>query len=431
MKIVRIIARLNVGGPAKHVVWLTEGLRNAGYESVLVAGTVPVGEDDMGYFAENSGVKPVFIPEMSREISVKDLLTVWKLYRLLCRERPDIVHTHTAKAGTVGRIAGLLYRWSTLGALIGRRRQCKLVHTYHGHIFHSYYGQIKTGFFLFVERILARLATDRIVVITEQQREEIHDRFRVGSREQFAVIRLGLDINQFADGNSRRSLLRDQLGVHADEILIGIVGRLTAVKNHELFLRAVSEFKQGSLNSQARQVRFIIIGGGSLRGELERSVENLGLVGDVVFAGNRSDPENFYPALDVVALTSKNEGTPLTLIEAMANGRPVIATAVGGVVDLLGNPQPGDQPTSYLVCQRGISVSVDEAKAFAMGLDRLVNDDALRRTLGESGRRFVEQNYSKQRLLDDVNGLYQELTRPDQPVSVASRSTKRSVESRI
>lgn len=431
MKVVRIIARLNVGGPAKHVVWLTEGLRNAGYESVLVAGTVPAGEDDMAYFAENSGVKPVFIPEMSREISVKDLLTVWKLYRLLCRERPDIVHTHTAKAGTVGRIAGLLYRWSTLGALIGRRRQCRLVHTYHGHIFHSYYGQIKTMFFLFVERVLACLATDRIVVITEQQREEIHDRFRVGSREQFAVIRLGLDINQFADGASRRSLLRDQLGVQAHEILIGIVGRLTAVKNHELFLRAISEFKQGLLNGQTRRVRFIIIGGGGLRGELERLVENLGLVGDVVFAGNRSDPENFYPALDVVALTSKNEGTPLTLIEGMANGRPVIATAVGGVVDLLGNPQPDDQTTAYLVCQRGISVSVDDAKAFAVGLDRLVNDDALRRTLGESGRRFVEQNYSKQRLLDDVNSLYQELMRPDQPVSIASRSTKRSVESRI
>ncbi len=160
-------------------------------------------------------------------------------------------------------------------------------------------------------------------------------------------------------------------------------------------------------------------------------MEELDLVGDVIFAGNRSDPENFYPALDIVALTSKNEGTPLTLIEGMANGRPVIATAVGGVVDLLGKPQPGDWTMSYVVCQRGISASVDDAKAFAMGLDRLVNDDALRGALGESGRRFVEQNYSKQRLLEDVNSLYQELMRPDQPVSVASRSTKRSVESRI
>jgi len=431
MKIVRIIARLNVGGPAKHVVWLTEGLRNAGYESVLVAGTVPAGEDDMGYFAEESGVAPVFIPEMSREISIKDLLTVWKLYRLLCRERPDIVHTHTAKAGTVGRIAELLYRWSTRGELIGKRRPCKLVHTYHGHIFHSYYGPIKTGFFLFIERLLARVATDRIVVITEQQRAEIHDRFRVGRKEQFAVIRLGLELNQFAESHNKRSILRDQLEMQQDEMLVGVVGRLTAVKNHELFLRAVLEFKQLSLNSQGRRVRFIIIGGGGLRDELQHLAESLGLGTDVIFAGNRSDPENFYPALDVVALTSKNEGTPLTLIEAMANGRPVIATAVGGVVDLLGNPQPTNQTTAYVVCQRGISASVNSAKAFAQGLNRLVGDEALRRALGESGREFVGQNFSKQRLLDDVNSLYQELMRPDQPVPVSSRPPKRSFESRI
>jgi glycosyltransferase involved in cell wall biosynthesis len=305
------------------------------------------------------------------------------------------------------------------------------VHTYHGHIFHSYYGPIKTGFFLFIERVLACVATDRIVVITEQQRAEIHDRFRVGCKEQFAVIRLGLDIDQFAESHRRRSVLRDQLGLQPDEILVGIVGRLTAVKNHELFLRAVSEFKQSSMNSNGRRVRFIIIGGGGLRDELEQLVETLGLRADVILAGNRTDPENFYPALDILALTSKNEGTPLTLIEAMVNDRPVIATAVGGVVDLLGNPQPPDQTTSYVVCQRGISASVNSAKSFAMGLDRLVGDEALRRALGESGRQFVGQNYSKQRLLDDVNSLYQELMRPDQPDPVSSHSAKRGVESRI
>ena len=430
MKIVRIIARLNVGGPAKHVVWLTAGLRDAGCESVLVAGTVPPGEDDMGYFAENTGVKPVFIPEMSREISAKDLLTVWKLYRLFCRERPDIVHTHTAKAGTVGRIAGLLYCWFTPRAFIGRKRPCKVVHTYHGHIFHSYYGPIKTGFFLLIERVLARLATDRIVVITEQQRAEIHDKFRVGRKEQFAVIRLGLDIDQFAGSSNRHFQLRDQLGIHPDDMLVGIVGRLTAVKNHELFLRAISEFKRAPVNSQRRRVRFIIIGGGALRSELEQLVENLNLADDVIFAGNRSDPENFYAALDIVALTSKNEGTPLTLIEAMANGRPVIATTVGGVVDLLGNPEPLNQITPYAVCQRGLGTAVDDAKAFALGLIRLVDDEALRRSLGERGREFVERNYSKQRLIDDVKNLYEELTRPDQPISVASHAAKRSVESR-
>ena len=151
MKIVRVIARLNVGGPAKHVVWLTAGLQNADCDTLLVSGTVPPGEDDMGYFAAEHGVKPFLIQEMSREISLKDWLTIWKLYRLFLREQPDIVHTHTAKAGTVGRIAGLVYRWFTPGAIVGKPRQCRFVHTYHGHIFHSYYGPLKTCLFLSIE----------------------------------------------------------------------------------------------------------------------------------------------------------------------------------------------------------------------------------------------------------------------------------------
>src|SRR5215208_5266393 len=168
MKVVRIIARLNVGGPARHVAWLEAGLRGRGVESLLVAGVVPPGEDDMGYFAESLGVRPHVIPEMSREVSPKDLVTVWKLYRLLRRERPDVVHTHTAKAGTVGRAAGMLYRWLTPSALWGRPRRCRLVHTYHGHIFHSYYGALKTTLFLAIERALAKI-TDRIVVLSPRQ----------------------------------------------------------------------------------------------------------------------------------------------------------------------------------------------------------------------------------------------------------------------
>src|SRR4030095_5817736 len=166
MKIVRIIARLNVGGPARHVVWLTEGLNGPECETVLVAGTVPSGEEDMSYFAAMHGVTPVFISQMSREISLKDLLTVWKLYRLFLRERPDVVHTHTAKAGTVGRVAGLLYRWLTPAALWGHPRSCSFVHTYHGHIFHGYYGRVKTRLFIGIARMLARLGTDRIVVVS-------------------------------------------------------------------------------------------------------------------------------------------------------------------------------------------------------------------------------------------------------------------------
>ena len=406
MKIVRVIARLNVGGPAKHVAWLTAGLRGADCDSILVAGTVPPGEEDMGYFAVEQGLEPVMIAEMSREISFKDALTIWKLYRLFVRESPDIVHTHTAKAGTVGRVAGLFYRWLTPAALLGRPRKCHFIHTYHGHIFHSYYGPLKTRLFVTIEKALARLVTDNLVVVSEQQRREISETFGVGRASQFVVIPLGLDLTSFADWEARRPLFRAELGAADDEILVGIVGRLTEIKNHELFLRAVAQYKQSDGNTQPH-VRFVIIGDGQLRSKLESIAQSSGL-SDVIFAGNRRDPENFYPALDIVALTSLNEGTPLTLIEAMANHRPVIATAVGGVVDLLGEAitQTYSRRERYIICKRGLSVPVNDPEAFAAGLHRLVQDAELRKVLGERGAAFVTSNYSKERLLDDVKALY-------------------------
>src|SRR5215813_14329259 len=268
MKIVRIIARLNVGGPAKHVTWLTAGLQDSNYRSLLVAGSVPPGEEDMGYFADEAGVAPFYIPEMSREISLKDAITVWKLFRLFLREQPDIIHTHTAKAGTVGRIAGLLYRWLTPGLLAGKPRQCRFVHTYHGHIFHSYYGPLKTRLFLAIERTLARAGTDRIIAISEQQRQEINQHFHLGRPNQFKVIPLGLDTAVFAGWRERRNRFREELKAGPNELLVGIVGRLTEIKNHELFLESIARFKQ--LHAQVpRRVRFVIIGDGRLRGQLE------------------------------------------------------------------------------------------------------------------------------------------------------------------
>ena len=406
-KVIRIIARLNVGGPAKHVVWLTAGLREAGFDTFLVAGKVPEGEEDMSYFAEEAGVFPLYFSEMSREISLKDAITVWKLFRLFLRERPDIVHTHTAKAGTVGRTAGLLYRWLTPGTLIGKPRQCKFVHTYHGHVFHSYYGRGRTQLFLFIERWLARLATDRLIVVSRQQSIEIGDKFRVGRQGQIKVIPLGLDLGMFAEHSSRRAKFRHELCVPDDAILIGIVGRLTEIKTHEMCLNVVARLKATDPACRRQgAVRFIVIGDGSLRRSLEAQRQSLELEHDVIFVGGRKDPEYFYPALDVVALTSRNEGTPLTLIEAMANARPVVATSVGGVVDLLGDVVE-DGP--YKVCLRGISVPADDEEAFVAALSRIIRDRSLRQELGERGLEFVEVNYSKERLFEDIKTLYSEL----------------------
>ena len=410
-KIVRVIARLNVGGPAKHVVWLTQGLSLPQFDSLLIAGTVPSGEEDMGYFAEELGVAPIFVPEMSREVSLKDAITVWKLYRLFRREQPDIVHTHTAKAGTVGRLAGMLYRWLTPATLLGRPRRCRFVHTYHGHIFHSYYGPAKTRLFLSIEKMLARLATDRIVVISEQQHREINEEFAVGGAKQFAVIPLGLDLDIYADWQERRDTFRNELNAVANDTLVGIVGRLTEIKNHELFLQAAALFKQQFAAGLKGAVRFVVIGDGHLRSKLEKQAEALGLNEDLTFVGSRRDPENFYPALDIVALTSLNEGTPLTLIEAMANARPVISTTVGGVVDLLGEPLSPSNDGAFVVCQRGVRVRPNDARAFAAALAQLIGDESLRREIGERSLQFVLAHYSKERLLADIKSLYGELLR--------------------
>lgn len=431
MKIVRVIARLNVGGPARHVVWLTAGLQGPDWDTLLVAGTVAPGEEDMGYFAAAHGVEPFMIRAMSRELSLKDALTIWKLYRLFCRENPDIVHTHTAKAGTVGRIAGLVYRWFTPATLLGRPRRCLFVHTYHGHIFHSYYGSLKTRLFLSIEKALARLITDRIVVVSEQQHHEIQRSFGVGRPDQFVVIPLGLDTGNFANWRNRRHSFREELGAKNDDILVGIVGRLTEIKNHELFLRAVKRFKEKRLGLKSQlRVGFVVLGDGNLRRRLEDEAHSLGLAEEVIFAGSRKDPENFYAALDIVALTSLNEGTPLTLIEAMANARPVIATAVGGVVDLLGDAVSENQNEGYSVCRRGVSVPSNDVEAFAAGLIRLVEDSNLRRELGEQGLAYVTGNYSKERLLDDVRALYSKLLKY-RPLLTEARPSQQSLETKI
>jgi len=206
--------------------------------------------------------------------------------------------------------------------------------------------------------------------------------------------------------------LREELNASEDELLIGIVGRLTEVKNHPMFLRAAASLLgPGESATNLRRVRFVVIGDGKLRATLEEQARQLALRDRIVFVGTREDPEFFYAALDIVALTSHNEGTPLTLIEAMANERPVVATAVGGVVDLLG-PKRSDGD-GYVVCERGLSVDSGDIEGFARGLDRLVTDADLRRELGRQGREFVLQNYAKERLFEDISRLYEQLLRPE------------------
>lgn len=386
MRVLRIIARLNVGGPARHVVWLTEALAREGIETLLVTGTVPPGEDDMSGFAAAHGVTPLVIPSMSRELSPRDAVTIWKLWRLMARFRPDVVHTHTAKAGAAGRIAGLLYRTFS-------RERPLFVHTFHGHVFHGYYSKLKTRIFLAIERFLARASTDRIVVLSEQQLREIRDEFRVGRAEQFVVVPLGIALPA-----ARSAALPVRAhSVRPSPPVVGIVGRLTAIKNHDLFLRVAARLRDDA--------RFAIYGDGADRAQLERRAAELGLGDRVLFAGTR-DVGEIYASLDVLALTSRNEGTPLAIIEAMAAGVPVIATAVGGVVDLLGAIE--QRRDGFDIRERGITAASDDDAGFAAGLGLLLHDADLRGRLGERGSAYVQRTHAKERLVADIIDLYRE-----------------------
>jgi glycosyltransferase involved in cell wall biosynthesis len=401
-RVARIIDRLNIGGPAKHVTWLTAGLDRRGFATTLIAGRVAAGEGDMGYFAAEAGVEPLVIEDMSRELSPRDALVVFRLFALLRRIEPAIVHTHKAKAGAVGRAAAWLYRWCTPSALVLRPRRCAIVHTYHGHVFHGYFSASKSRMVVAIERLLAR-TTDRIVVVSEQQREEICGRFGVGKPEQFRVVPLGIDLEEEPPGF--RSL-RAELGIDPATPLVAIVGRLTEVKNHAMFLEAAARVSSME-DAASRASRFVVVGDGHLRADLEARARQLGLEDRVTFTGFRKDATSLYADFDVVALTSVNEGTPVTLIEAMRSGCAVLSTEVGGVVDILG--QRGASREGFTLWDNGVTAANGDVEAFARGLRYLLQHADARREMGARGERFVAEKLSVARLLGEVEQLYREL----------------------
>lgn len=382
LKVVRVIARLNIGGPAIHSIILTKMLDSDRFESFLVAGTPEKSEGDMTYLAKELGVRPEVINELGRSISWKDdLIAFVKLYRILRRIRPHIVHTHTAKAGTLGRLAAML-------AGVPVR-----IHTFHGHIFHSYFGRRKTKIFLAIERVLAYF-TDKIVTLSPNQKRELSEEFKLAPKEKFAVIPLGLDLEPFFKSDTKRGILRKEFGIADNCLLVGTVGRLVGVKNHRMFLDAAARI---SKRNPGCKVKYLIVGDGELKDELMSYSRAIGLENDVIFTGWRKDLVALYADLDIIALTSTNEGTPVCLIEAMAAGKPVIGTCVGGVRDLIKDGYNG------LVVENG------EVGELANRILELVNDEDRRRTLGVRGQEFVRGAFSKERLLKDIESLYKDV----------------------
>jgi glycosyltransferase involved in cell wall biosynthesis len=383
IRVLRVIARLNMGGPALHVSYLSSGLQSRGYETTLVAGTLARGEGSMAFVAEDHGVAIVQVPQLSREISpLADAQSISQLVRLMRRERPHILHTHTAKAGAVGRIAALL---------AGDARPPIIVHTFHGHVLQGYFGPLRAGVFRQIERWLAR-GTTRLVAVSPQVRDDLVA-FDVAASEKFAVVRLGIELEErtHAADDARRELRR-LFGVPEDRFVVGWIGRMTAVKRLPLVLEA---FKR--LRDQGVDATLCLVGEGPDRDEVERLAHRLGIMKHCLFVGYQREVAPYYELLDVLVLPSANEGTPVVAIEALAAGRPVVATDVGGVSDVVHDGVDG------------FLVRSGDAVALADRLAELAADGDKRRAMGAAGAADVPSRYAVERLLDDVDALYRTL----------------------
>jgi glycosyltransferase involved in cell wall biosynthesis len=318
IKVMHVIARLNIGGAALYVIQLTAQQKTLGCEASLVCGVVGPSEGDMQYIAAQKHIPVTVIPSLGREISpVSDLATVYKLWRIMRRERPDVVHTHTAKAGFVGRVAAKL-----AGVPV-------IVHTFHGHVFSGYFSPAKTRLFLWLERLSARLSS-AIITLSIALKRDITEVYGITHPERVQVIELGFELDDLLALERHQGSFRADYSIPADVPLVGIVGRLVPIKNHDLFLQAARLVQEA-----VPDAHFAIIGDGERRDELGRLVDSLGLGACVHFMGWITDIPPVYGALDVLVLSSINEGLPVSLIEAMAAGVPIVATAVGGVNDLL------------------------------------------------------------------------------------------------
>jgi glycosyltransferase involved in cell wall biosynthesis len=396
IRVARVIARLNIGGPAQHVILLTAGLDPARFATTLITGVVGGAEGDFTDEARARGVEPMVIPELGRDIRPgRDLRVLVKLIRLFRRLQPDIVHTHTAKAGALGRVAAWL-----AGVPI-------TIHTFHGHVLDGYFSSAVTRIFISAERILARL-TDRLITVSPRLRTQILG-MGIGRPEQLEVVPLGLNLQRFRQTIPRLPILRPYLGVAQETPLCGIVGRLVPIKDHAMLFEAMAR-----LQSADRLPHLVVIGDGEERARLEGLAECLGLRERIHFLGWRSDLETILGELDVVVCASKNEGTPVALIEAMAAGVPVLSTDVGGVADLVSQGQTG-----WLV-------PAGDPAAMALAISDLLGDPALRARLATAGQSIVLERHDATGLVRRTEALYESLINEKLGVDVRKPVTAKS-----
>ncbi len=388
-KIVRIITRLNIGGPAQQAVALSEQMSRLGWNTLLITGAPAAGEGDMGYLLDGKNIRHRHLPAMGRPLHpFRDLKAFCLILQCLFQEKPDILHTHTAKAGALGRAAAWVYRLWT-------RAPLKVFHTFHGHVLEGYFGKAKTALFCSIERWLAR-RTDGLIAVSAAVREDLVHR-SIAPAAKIRVVHLGLPL---------KPLLDIPPPPFQKPLRVGIVGRLAPIKNHALFLKAARLLQE---NNPAELFRFLVIGDGEERPALEKRSAELGLRDPMLrFSGWETDRIAIYRTLDIVCLTSRNEGTPVSILEAMAAARPVISTKVGGVVDLLGAAEKNGSSQGFEIRTRGLAIPSDDEKILAEALRTLAANPELARRLGSAGREFAAREFGVDRLMRDLDRLYRE-----------------------
>ena len=385
--IARVITRLNIGGPSIQATRLTTALDSHGFHTTLLHGRLGDGEGDMSYLLPASA-DARYIATLCRPLSpLDDLRTLIRLYSEFRRLSPRIVHTHMAKAGLLARLAAAAHNLTR-----GSAPRARIVHTYHGHVLDGYFSPLATKVFITLERILAKLS-DRIIAISPAIQSELLRTYRIGREDQYRVVPLGFDLSPFAaiDATARAAARRD-LNLPGDALVVSTVGRLTAIKQHRLFLDTIKRVSETHTN-----VIVLIAGDGELRDDIVAYAASLGLTDRVRMLGWRRDLATIYAATDVFLLTSRNEGTPVALVEAMASGVPGVSTDVGGVKDVIGG------------IETGRTAAFGDVDGLAAAINGLLADPSLRAATGEAARQRVLARYDIARLVADIATLYREL----------------------
>ena len=384
-KVLRIINRFNIGGITYNVSYLSKYLAPE-YETMLVGGPEEEGEDSSLFIPESLGLKPIVLKQFQREINLKADYAAYKEIKKIIKEfKPDIVHTHASKAGAIGRLAAI---------------SCKvpvIIHTFHGHVFHSYFGKLKTNFYKIIERYLAKKST-AIIAISQIQKQELSETFQIASKNKIYVVPLGFDLTKFTNNkDENRKEFREKYNLSESQIAIGIIGRLAPIKNHDLFIESIAFLKENKVSN----IKAFVIGDGETKQKIKNTCiknnvsysENPKDEVDVIFTSWITNIDFALHGLDIVALTSLNEGTPVSIIEAQAAGKFVVSTNVGGIKDVL-------HPNCGLLSE------VNDKNAFFMNLLKACE---LKSITAEEGVDWAMSKFSYTRLVADMSDLYKRL----------------------